>query len=130
MSTNRSEHWGCLYLVKTGDQYWLRTLCVADHPSPERVTQLPEASDLIHVVYTDNVPYIKEKLGKRFAWEAIDARHFKLSEVDITYVRSVSSLPPLKVLRALLPNVSYALLFATYQRLQSMLGANQQAIAS
>lgn len=130
MSTKRTERWGCLYLVRTGDQYWLRTLCTTDLPTPERVTQLPESSQLVHVVYTDNVPYIKEKLCKRFAWEAVDDRHYKLSDVDVDYVRRISSHPPLKVLRVLLPNVPYARLYAAYQHLQAMLGKAQHAVAS
>jgi hypothetical protein len=129
MLKNRTTHWGVIYLLKHNDQFWLRTVSASDRPTCETLTRLPESSQLIHIVYTDSVPYVTDKLKKRFSWEALDERHYRLSDVDVAYMQSVFSHPPMMVLRNVLPDVPYAERFEVYQHLQDRLVTSKPASA-
>lgn len=110
--------WGCVCLLKREGLYRLQTVQRGQDLNCEPLLGLLRTDHLVHVIFTDNVPYILDKLRKRFAWEAVSYCEYALKPEDVAYVRSVHSHPPMIVLHMLLPQLSYQERYRLLHRLQ------------
>lgn len=113
---------GCIFLVQYSDFYRIGALQPMDGKIQlvrKVLKSWPSAQGkLVHVIYTDNLCYLMERLYKHFHWKRTQDDRFILDEADVAFFKSIRSDQPMKILQQMLPGLTLPECQSVYKSLQ------------